>query len=214
MADRKVKILTPATSTDFVTLAEAKTMLGIVTSTPDQDAQLAMMISWCSAVVMRICNRDDAIASMAYETLTEDWRELGSNRVYLSHWPVKESDIQSVAVNGVTLDPSSYDLEQGSGKLSNYSGWQDEPITVTYSGGYQLPDEAPLALKQATVIFIVEARMRARQSQVGGVRQISHKEARVSFFDPNAALARLAPGGGIAQPQAYNLLYHYIRFEV
>ena len=135
MADRKVKILTPATSTDFVTLAEAKTMLGIVTSTPDQDAQLAMMISWCSAVVMRICNRDDAIASMAYETLTEDWRELGSNRVYLSHWPVKESDIQSVAVNGVTLDPSSYDLEQGSGKLSNYSGWQDEPITVTYSGG-------------------------------------------------------------------------------
>ena len=35
---------------------------------------------------------------------------------------------------------------------------QSEPIVVTYTGGYTLPDKAPPALKQATEIMVLEGR--------------------------------------------------------
>jgi hypothetical protein len=207
MADRTIKVITPATSGDFLTLDEAKTMLGITTDTPEEDAQLQMMISTCSATIMRICNR-----IFAREEIRESWRELASNRVFLSHWPVKEADIESVT-DGTSAASSGWELEEGSGKLSNYNGWSPQPITVTYWGGYDLPDEAPLPLKQATIILIRDERILMRQALVAGIRQISHKEARVSFFDPNAVLLKT---GGLTQSQQslYYLLYHYIHFEV
>jgi hypothetical protein len=209
MADRTIKVITPATSGDFLTLAELKSFLGITSSTPDEDAQLQLMISISSAVIMRMCNR-----IFAYEQVEESWRDLGSRRLFLSHWPIVDSDIQTVTVNGALIDPSEYDLEPGSGKLSNYSGWSDEPITVTYWGGYMLPDDAPLPLKQAAIELVREQRILARQALVAGIRQIAHKEARVAFFDPNAVLLKQAGGMSQAEQRIYNIIYHYIRFEV
>jgi hypothetical protein len=210
MADRTIKVITPATSFDFLTLDEAKTLLGITVSTPAEDAQLAMMISNASAVIARICNR-----IFAYEEVEESWRDLASRRVFLSHWPVDQADIQDVTVNGSELDDTGWDLEPQSGKLSNYNGWLGEPIVVTYSGGYILPDDAPLPLKQAAIVLIREEKLLTRQAEVAGIRQISHKDSRVSFFDPNELLLRGAVGGMTqAQQQISNLLYHYIRIEV
>ena len=40
----------------------------------------------------------------------ETWRDLGSRRVYLTHWPVKEADIESVTTNGT--DRLDYELEE------------------------------------------------------------------------------------------------------
>jgi hypothetical protein len=208
MADRTEKILTPAQNFDFLTLDEAKTMLGISTSTPTDDEQLQMMISTESAVIARICNR-----TFAYEEVEESWRDLASRRVFLSHWPVNEADIESVTVNGSALDSTGWDLEPASGKLSNYNGWSGEPITVNYWGGYVLPDDAPLPLKQATIALVREQRILMRQAQVAGIRQLSHKEARVTFFDPNELLMKTGTSAQ-AQQQIYNLLYHYIRIEV
>jgi hypothetical protein len=59
---------------------------------------------------------------------------------------------------------------------------------ITYSGGYKLPEESPPALQAAIEILIRAARALARMQATAGVRSISHREARVMFFDPNAAL--------------------------
>jgi hypothetical protein len=210
MADRSItNILTSAENFDLLTLDEAKTMLGLVTTTPEDDAQLSLMISISSATVAVMCNN----RTLAYEKLTESWRDLASRRVFLSHWPVDPADVVSVSVNGTFLTPADYELEPASGKMSNFNGWSSEPIVVTYSGGYKLPEEAPLPLKQAAILLIREERILMRQAQVAGIRQLSHKEARVTFFDPNALLMKTGTMSQ-AQQQIAPLLVHYTRFEV
>jgi hypothetical protein len=155
-----------------------------------------------------MCNR-----TFAYEEVEESWRDLASRRLFLSHWPVQDQDIESVTVNGSSLDATGWDLEPDSGKLSNYNCWQGEPITVVYSGGYVLPDDAPVPLKQAAIAWIRQERILMRQAQVAGIRQISHKDKRVTFFDPNELLLKQigTPSGTHAVMDA--LLYHYIRIE-
>jgi hypothetical protein len=57
--------------------------------------------------------------------------------------------------------------------------------------------------------------MRLVQAQVAGIRQVSHREARVTFFDPNAALMKLAGAGASPSMQVADaLLRPYCRFWV
>src|SRR5262252_6374791 len=112
MVDIRIKILDPADDIGFLTLDEVKTMFNITTA--DSDAQLQMMIDESSAVIARLCNR-----VFAKETCEEKFSCTGTRRVFLSHWPVKEADMQSVVlVDGTVLDASAYELEEGSGKVS------------------------------------------------------------------------------------------------
>ena len=212
MADRIIKILTPATEFDFLTLDECKTLLGIATTTPEEDAQLQMMISVQSAIIAEYCNR-----TFAYEEVQETWRSdltISANRIFLSHWPVKQADLTIVAApRGTVLDPASdYELEEISGKVEMITG-MSEPIDVTYSGGYKLPDDAPLALKQAAIMLIRQERMMMLQAQTAGIRSISHRDARVMFFDPNTLLAKTM-GKGAQMPQTVQtLLSQFTRIE-
>ena len=114
MADRIIKILTPATSFDLMTLDEAKLMMGIATTDSSEDQQLSLWIEINSATVARMCNR-----VFAREEVREEWRELnGGHRIFPSHWPIKEEDIESVeSPLGTVLDPSAWELEEGSGKI-------------------------------------------------------------------------------------------------
>src|SRR5215831_18592722 len=109
MADRTIKILTPATEVGFLSLAEARLLFGA--STTVSDASLQFMIDINSASIMRLCNR-----IMAYEEVKETWRDIGDRRVFLSHWPVKEADVESVYAGGSLVDPADYELEEDSGK--------------------------------------------------------------------------------------------------
>jgi hypothetical protein len=227
MADRTIKVITPATNFDFLTLDEAKQLLGLLTADTSHDEQITMMISIFSQTIAEYCHR-----VFARETVIETWREEFNGRLFLSHWPVKEADIQVVSAgsawtNGtvvppVVLDASQYELEEASGKLSfiaNPGGTQsmswDWPTVVTYTGGYDLPAEAPLPLKQATTLLIMEARMRLQQAQVAGIRSISHKESRIMFFDPNMLLAKILSAHTVGlNPAVDALLKRYIRVEV
>jgi hypothetical protein len=203
-----------ATTQDLLTLDECKLLLGMSLTDTTHDAQLTLQISIYSQTVARMCNR-----IFAKETGVESWREVFDGRLFLTHFPVKDQDIVSVTAAGAAIAPSAYTLERRSGKLS-FRGTADAaaspwalPVYVTYTGGYNLPTEAPLPLKQATVVLIMEARMRMVQAQVAGIRQVSHREARVTFFDPNAVLLRL--GGKSPSTQAVeNLLRQYTRFWV
>ena len=238
MADRTVQVITPATDTDLMTLDEAKTLLGISPSDTSGDTQLAFFISVNSATVARLCNR-----VFAYEEVCETWRELGatsywnpgfyypyypgyfcpcsnSNRghriISLSHWPIVPEDIQSVeSPPGTVIDPSCYELEGDSGKLSSLTGPWFEPVVVTYSGGYQLPDDAPLPLKQACSLLNVQSKLLASLSGIAGIRMLAHKEVRTMFHDPLKIIE--AAMGGVGSPThmaVMNLLSHYIRIEV
>jgi hypothetical protein len=204
MADVTVKILEPATNFDLISLEELKTALGMPTDAGATDPQLEWLIDANSSIISTMCNR-----VFAKEKVKETWRCLGSRRVYLTHWPVKEADIESVTTNGT--DRLDYELEEASGKLSIFTDRQ-EPIIVTYTGGYVCPDEVPDALKQATAMMVTTSRSEQAAAALTGVRMISHKESRVMFHTPTSG----GSTGGSSSASSNNkaieaLLYHYVR---
>jgi hypothetical protein len=209
MVDIITKILTPADTYDLLTLDAIKLAMGIPPTDTSQDAQLAEDITRYSDVISSLCNR-----VFAREEVRETWRCLGSRRMFLSHWPAAEADIASVeSPRGSTLDPSVYEFEEQSGKLELFET-RSEPIVVTYTGGYNLPEDAPPALRQVCEIMLLEGRALRRSFGSSGIRSISHRESRVMFFDPLVSGARAAQQFGYSINSINSLLSAYIRFEV
>jgi hypothetical protein len=220
MADRDIDVITKADPTDLLTLDEAKLWLGIPLTDLSQDEMLTSMISIFSEELAEKLNRHPTV-TIGQEEVIETWRETMNGRLFLSHWPVKKEDVISVtAGDTATLLAGEYKLEEASGKLSNIRNGGPEavpwshPVTVHYKGGYALPDECPKPLKHAVVMLIREEKIRMMQAHTAGIRQISHKEARVSFFDPNALLLRAVGMKSPTMQAVENILSHYMRFEV
>ena len=218
MADITIKLIEPADSYDLCTLEEMKVMLGIAPTNTTEDELLALWITQYSDVIATMCNR-----VFAKEKVAETWRgdtppfDIDNSRIFLSHWPVVEDDIETITgPDGVTIDVPGYVIESRSGKLQFFGSSPTEPITITYSGGYDLPDDAPPALKQALAIMVSAARVMKSREMTAGVRSISHRESRVQFFDVNAAMAKQGGGGplAVAGETVTALLYHYMRFNV
>jgi hypothetical protein len=215
MADIHVKVLTKALSYALVSLDEAKIMLGISAADTTNDAQLQMLIDMQSSTVAELCNR-----TFAYEKVRETWRCIGpvccpdgACRVYLTHWPVVETDIESVeSPSGSPV--TDYEIEEESGKLTLFSGCSSE-IVITYSGGYVLPDDAPDSLKQATGLLVRSSRTEAAAESLSGVRMIAHKESRIMFHPPSKTTSSSSTSGGsAAQQQVKGLLSSYQRIWV
>lgn len=216
MADRIVTVLTPATTFDLMTLSEAKMLMGVAPTDTTQDTSIQFFIDINSQVISRLCNR-----IFAREEVREEWRELnGGTRIFPSHWPIQSGDIETVeSPMGTVLDPSAYELEEESGKIelidpaSGYAGAWAEPVVVTYWGGYILPTETPLPLKQACTVLNIQSKLLASLGMMGGMRLLSHKEKRVAFHDPLKIME--AAMGGAGKPNiVMGLLDYYIRLEV
>jgi hypothetical protein len=215
MADIWVKVLTPADSYALVTLDEVKSILGLPPTNTSEDTQLQMWIDQYSDVIATMCQR-----VFAYEQVAETWRGDGtpfdSPRLFLTHYPVVDADIVSVeSPRGNILDPSVYEVEPQSGKMRIDGAWTD-PVTVTYSGGYLLPDAAPPALKAATILLIQAARLQQRLNATGGVRMVRHGDTMVQYFDPLQVLGKAAPTAPLqaATDSVTGLLSAYMRFDV
>ena len=207
MADVTVNVITPATEFDLMTIDELKTALGAPTGTDASDAQWSWLITANSQTIAEFCNR-----VFAKEEVMESWRDLVNRRVFLTHYPVKADDIQSVTTGG--NDRLDYELEEASGKLSIFTD-QREPIVVHYTGGFTLPDEAPWPLKQALTLMTANWKAQLAMVQVTGVRMIAHKEARVMFHTPTAATTGGGSGPGAGLPSAVeSILSQYTRFWV
>jgi hypothetical protein len=207
MADVTVKVLTPADDFKLMTLAEAKTALGINDAASDE--QLTWLIEVNSAVVSEMANR-----VFARQKVRETWREQGTRRCFLTHWPVKEDDIESVTTAG--LANIDWELEEGSGKLSIFSS-HNEPVVVTYTGGFDLPQEAPYALKHCCSLLVGASKSEQASAALTGVRMISHKESRVMFHNPSSGGSSGNSGGSVssqAKETVANLLGHYTRLWV
>jgi hypothetical protein len=219
MADVTVKVLEPATGDtayDFLTLEEAKILLGIASGDTSQDEALKMLITMNSTTVAEMANR-----TFAKEKVRETWRDVGNGRLYLTHFPVKEDDIELVVAASNLVELEDYELEEASGKLSHVrvgeasSSLWPQSVIVTYTGGFTLPDEAPWPLKHATGLLIREERVSQQQASVSGIRQLSHKEARVTFFDTASTSSKGSSSGKTgARQAAENLVQQYCRHWV
>jgi hypothetical protein len=194
-----------APDTSLITLYEAKLGLKIPTSNADQDEQLKFMILRASDEVQTLCSR-----VFPKEGVVETFREIENpiSRLYLSRYPVKREDIVSIEADGMPLD---YDVDGQSGKLTLVGGnvWADSVI-IEYAGGYAIPNEVPYALRQATLLITRDAYY-AMQRGDASIRQISHKESRISYFDPSKTGGSSSSGGTPGQEAAKNLLQRYTR---
>jgi hypothetical protein len=231
MADRSIKVLTPGTNFDLATLAETKMLMGISPTDTSEDTQLQFWISIASQTIARMCNR-----TFAREQCIDQWREFqyaspyGSqftyvpatlsspHRIFLSHWPVATADVlqvESPVGSGNFFGSTQWELEEQPGKLSLWTESWTEPIAVTFWGGYVLPDEAPLPLKEAVAVLCVQYKLLASLGTMAGVRLLSHKDKRVAFHDPLKILEAAMGGKGAATSSAVmNLLAPYMRVEV
>ena len=212
----RLKILKEAEDVSLVTLLDVKTALGFAIDL-SKDDQIELLIKWASGEIATLCNR-----VFAQETVEETFRELpGGDDIYLSHYPIQE--ITSVSCNGAgLLEDADFEVDARAGKLTSFGGWVN-PVVVSYIGGYELPFDAPLALAQATMLLTKEAYYAMVRGDAT-VRMIGHAEARIIYFDPNAAL-RLGAGGGGGAPGSgavgsptkravQDLLRHFMRFPI
>ena len=219
MADIVTDVIDPALTQDLISLADAKLMLGIDTADTTQDAQLQLLISQNSASIATLCDR-----VFGREKVRETWRCVGpvccpdgAARIYLLHYPAALADIESVETpEGTIIDPADWDLDSRSGKLTVFGGYSEQ-IVVTYTGGYVLPDEAPLDLQQLAGLMVRSFRTEAaKEATVGsGVRLLAHKESRVMYYSPRdmaSASSVSGSGGGTAADKALErVLQHYKR---
>lgn len=225
MADVIIKILTPAENFNLLTPEQARMGLQLQAGDPTtSDEYLNQLIEQNSDVISVMTNR-----VFAREEVRETWRCLGepcdcadaasSRRLFLSHWPVKEEDIESVQVpRGYKVDRNCWELDERAGRLSIYCG-TSEPIVVEYWGGFELPDDAPPSLRYAAMLLVSNARATAQKESsalAAGIKSISHKESRVMFHTPSETTAAATKAGGMTPTMetVKNLLSHFTRFWV
>ncbi len=207
-------VLVPAKDISLLTLYEAKIALNLTTSSSDTlDDQLEILIRQASDEIAQMCNR-----VLAQETVEDKYTEFETDlsRIFLSHYPVKT--IHSISDGGSSLGEGDWEMESRSGKLVRVGGTWAEPVVVNYTGGYDLPFEAPEALRQAAVLLSRESYFASIRGDAS-IRMVAHKESRVIYFDPslqmrNAAGAAAAGGGSAARRSIDALLKKYTRFFI
>jgi hypothetical protein len=157
---------------DLITLDDLKLALGITDDS--EDAQLQAAITFQSRIISEYCNRRLGRAE-ALETFTFDYGEsvLQRQALTLSLYPVAE--IFEVSTTGATAQ--DWDFDPASGRLWLGPTWMvgaawPGDIAVVYSGGYDLPEQAPARLQRA----VIEAVNSVRTSSAYGVRDPSIRE--------------------------------------
>lgn len=205
-----ITVVTPAQDVSLVSLYEAKIGLNLASSTDAAlDEQLELLIEWSSSEIAAMCNR-----VFAQETVVETFQSIGSwnNRTYLSRYPVKT--ISAITEDGVTLTTDDYTLDKETGLLIRSDSYWSTPISVSYTGGYSLPNDAPRALRQAAVLMAREAYYASTRGDAS-IRMVAHKESRVIYFDPNAKAGASTSGSGSPARRAVgDLLKHFTRFYI
>jgi len=205
-----IVVTKPAPDPALVTLYEAKVALKIPTESTDSDEMLRFIILRSSDEVQTLCSR-----VFPKEEVIETFREIVNpiTRLPLSRYPVKPEDIFSIVVDGTEIE---YDVDVNSGILTLYNGgfWA-ETVVATYAGGYEIPHEVPPALKQATLMMAKEAYYSTQRGD-SSIRQITHKESRIVYFDPSTMIKAMnsgssGGGGSAAQNAAKSLLQRYTR---
>jgi hypothetical protein len=166
---------------DLVSLDDLKLALGIEGTT--EDAALAAAITFQSRIIAEYCNRRFGLAQ-AVETFTFDRYEdmLRRQALTLSLYPVVE--VTEVLGAGVVGTDYSFDPASGRLWMSNGYCWVNT-VEVSYSGGYDLPEECPARLQRAVIDAVNAGRTSSYRDPT--IRELQHGDARVSYFTPSVS---------------------------
>jgi hypothetical protein len=182
---------TDSAGPDLISLDDLKFALKITGT--DEDAALQAAITMQSRLVADYCNRRFGRAE-ALETFTFDPGEsmLVRQALVLRLYPITE--IFEVSTLGATAADYSFDPVSGrvwttaGGWMLGYpSPYWGGTISITYSGGYDLPEEAPARLQQAVIQAVNEGRTIGARDP--GIREVQHGDTRISYFTPTLATA-------------------------
>jgi len=222
-----LEILAEATDSagpDLISLDDLKLALGITDNS--QDAALQSAITMQSRVIAEYCNRRFGKAEVI-ETFTFDRGEVILQRqaLVLSLYPV--STIFEVSSAGAT--DADYEFDADSGRLwpgGTWPWWPGTPveapwpvpwqgqISVTYSGGYDLPEQAPARLQRA----VIECVSAVRSTYGSGVRdptirEVQHGDTRISYVTPSFASGAISAGQHLS-PSVSDLIKPYRRLYI
>lgn len=183
---------------DLISLDDLKLALGITDSAEDE--QLQAMITFQSRIIAEYCFRRFGLAE-AMETFTFDRGEVMSVRsaLVLSLYPVAEVIEVSTGTD--------YEFDPATGRLW-LDGWWTEPVSVNYSGGYDLPEQCPARLQKAVIETVRENRTSG--SRDPSIRQVSHGDTSISYFTNETATAT----AGLLSAPVIDLLRPYRRLYV
>jgi len=201
-----LEILSEATDSagpDLVSLDDLKLALGIAGT--DEDAALQAAITMQSRLIAEYCNRRFGLAEVI-ETFTLDRNEylLERQALTLSLYPVVE--VAEVSTAGATA--ADIEFDPASGRLWTGGCWADTVVAVLYSGGYDLPEEAPARLQQAVIQAVNDGRTTG--SRDPGIREVQHGDTRVSYFTPSLSTA----SSGYLSAVVTDLIKPYRRLHV
>src|SRR5262245_52070384 len=177
---------------DLISLADLKLALGITDTT--QDTELQAAITFQSQIIAEYCDRRFGLALSALETFTLDPGESVRRReaLVISLYPVV--NITDVSISGSSI--TDYDFDPISGRLwlpANqyvYGAWQfygfgPNPVAVTYSGGYDLPEESPARLQRAIIETINQSRQSGNRDP--SIREVQFRDSRITYMSPSFA---------------------------
>ena len=221
-----MNIVTPAESIDLMTLADIKLALNVPPTTTNYGPAISMFITNVSDELATMAGWRPQRQGFGKPQVTETFYDISQQqqRLYLTRWPTSMADIVSMTDgygNNLLASPDWF-LEEKTGIL--YKGpsaatpyWSGQ-VTVTYSGGYDLPDDAPPALKALCIVMTREAYYEmVRGAILSGIRMISHKSARVMYYPTGVqgvVLGRGVPASAAAQRAIYDVLGHFSRYWV
>jgi len=202
---------TDSAGPDLISLDDLKLALGITDTS--EDAALQAAITMQSRLIADYCNRRFGRAE-ALEIFTFDRGEtiLPRQALVLKLYPVVE--VFEVSSLGATA--GDYDFDPDSGRLwTTVGGWMlDYPgswggtISVTYSGGYDLPEEAPARLQQAVIQAVNDTRTIGARDP--SIREVQHGDTRISYFTPQLSSA----SSGFLSAGVTDLIKPYRRLHV
>jgi hypothetical protein len=205
-----VQIGDTASTYDLTTVEAANTFLGL-TSSPDADAQLQAEITAASRIIATQCDRVFAMETVAQTFVMRSGETITA--LVLDRVPIAQ--ISEVNDCGQILSPDDYEIDTTKGILWRTqwpqwgfgvgSWWGNRRIVVTYSGGYELPDEAPPDLALACQILIKEQRF-ARVRGDPTIRSVRHENLDVFYQQGTAAFTT---GQGAFPPSVSQLIEPY-----
>lgn len=96
----------------------------------------------------------------------------------LRHTPIVSMD--TVTIDGSVTTAYEYDAARGLLYFTNGSATWSDRVVVTYTGGYDLPDDAPGGL--ASEIIEAIRQERAFSTRDPTVREVAHGDTRVGYY--------------------------------
>jgi hypothetical protein len=193
---------TDSAGPDLISLADLKAALSITGTT--EDAALEAAITFQSRIIAEYCNRRFGLATVL-ETFIFDRDEIMLQRqaLVLTLYPVVE--IIEVSVAGATA--ADYNFDPASGCLWTDGYWSGT-IGVTYSGGYDLPEQAPARLQRAVIDAVNIGRTSGTRDP--SIREVQHGDTRISYF--TSSLSTASPG--FLSASVIDLIRPYRRLHV